>query len=56
MHIFEKLSEELLTQLRERHSDPGKQSDNIEQEQKRLEEQIQKLEKQRQELMKRTQK
>jgi predicted nucleic acid-binding Zn-ribbon protein len=51
---FRKVSEELLTQLRDRHSDLEKQSDNIELEQKRLEEQIQKLEKQRQELMKRT--
>lgn len=53
---FRKINDELLGQLRERHSDLGKQSDNIEKEQERLEEQIKKLEKQRDELVKRTQK
>jgi len=53
---FRKINEELLTQLRQRHSDLESQSDNIEKERERLGEQIKKLEKQREELLKRTQK
>ncbi|CAF1142475.1 unnamed protein product [Adineta ricciae] len=53
---FRKLNDELLVQLRERHGDLEKQSDNIEQERKRIEEQIKKLEKKRDELAKRTKK
>jgi flagellar motility protein MotE (MotC chaperone) len=49
---FRKLNDELLTQLRARHHDLEKQSDNIEKEQERLEEQIKILEKKREELAK----
>ncbi|CAF0872375.1 unnamed protein product [Adineta steineri] len=52
---FRKLNDELLGQLRDRHTDLEKHADNIEQEQKRIEEQIKKLEKKRDELSKRSQ-
>jgi flagellar capping protein FliD len=53
---FRKVSDELLNQLHQRHSDLEKQSDNIEEEQKRIEEQIKKLEKRKEDLNKRAQK
>ena len=52
---FRKLNDEILGQLRERHTDLETQSDNIEREQKRIEEQIKALEKKRDELAKRSQ-
>jgi hypothetical protein len=52
---FRKLNDELLVQLRERHSDLEKHSETIEEEQKRIGEQIKQLEKKREELMNRSQ-
>jgi len=53
---FRKQNEELLAQLRKRHSDLEKQSDDIEQEQDRIEQQIKELEKKREELQKKASK
>ncbi|CAF3713565.1 unnamed protein product [Rotaria sp. Silwood1] len=53
---FRKQTEELLANLRKRHSDLEVQSDNIEKEQEQLEAEIKKLEKQREELLKKTHK